>query len=90
MSRENPHLRVTVIARLTGNKTYTPPIHLGLLELWGVNTVPDSYVIEEEELSSPSSYVVEDGDYIMEYEWSGQQVKKPVRVIGGRLVGRAA
>jgi hypothetical protein len=90
MSREDPHIRVTVVGKLTGKKSYTPPFDLGILELWGVNTVPDDYVVEEEQLSYPSSLVVEDGDYIMEYEWNGQQVRKAVRVIGGRLLGRAA
>ena len=90
MSRENPHLTTNVIARLTGKETYTPMLTLRVLELWGMNTVPDDYVIEAEELSPMSSYSVEDGDYAMEYEWNGQQIKKLVRVIGGRLAGRAA
>jgi len=85
MSRQNPHFRVTIIGTLTGNKNYTPPIVLRVLELWGVNGTPDDYIVEEEELSVTAGLVVEDGDYALEYEWNGQQVRKQVQVIGGRL-----
>ncbi len=88
MSRENPQRRITVIGKLMGANNYTPAIILGIRELWGMNTVPDDCIVEEEELSPMSGFGIDDGSYTMEYEWSGQQVKREVRVIGGKLVGR--
>jgi hypothetical protein len=90
MSRENPSVAVTVTGKLEGKKNYDPQLTLRIWELWGTSTVPDDYVISEEQLSAMSSLVIDDGDYTLSYTFDNRFIKKPVRVAGGRLLAHAA
>jgi hypothetical protein len=90
MSRENPNVVATVIGNLTGVRNYQPHLTLRIVELWGTDTVPDDLMILGEELSAMSGLVVEEGDYILEYDFNGKRTRKPVRVVGERLTSRAA
>ena len=85
MSRQNPHVTVTVDGSLSGTRTYQVKLVLSVRELWGMNTSPDDFVIEGEELSPMSGMVVEDGDYVLMYSFDNRDFKFNRRVVGGRL-----
>jgi hypothetical protein len=89
VSKDNPNVSQTVMATLNGiNETkgnYNLHLNLGLVELWGTETVPDDIVVLSEGLSATNQLVVQDGDYEMEYVFGGNTIKKNVHIFTGRV-----
>ncbi|MGA8619611.1 MAG: hypothetical protein WB660_13980 [Candidatus Sulfotelmatobacter sp.] len=78
MSRANPRIIGTVPATLTGEHNYEVSAVLHIREVWGHGVVWEGFVLERERLVPVNSAPIESGVYLLDYEYGGKHIQKPI------------
>jgi len=79
MSRAHPLFVTVVKATLSGLNNYSVSIRLRIRERWGKAGVRESFVIEHKEILTGGLHV-EPGEYLLEYNYGGQNVQEYVEL----------
>ena len=69
-----------------GGQSQNVKLNLTVVELMGNSPMPDGYALERTELTPMSGMTVQDGEYVLRFNFNGRTEEHAVRVQDGVLM----